>query len=367
MSTQKPSFLALTNAGMRASPEFVEPPRDELGGLRGQVQEIIDEVLADSSEATDAVRQQLRRHVAAHPGRPEDALLEHLSSIGTQQPGWGVADTPDPAPQVDGRDSDSSQHATTRLEAALRDRMLMTAFQPVFDLTTGAVVGAEALTRFVSDGGDPADYWFAEAEDTGLRTDLEFAALESALTAALDLPPQLFVTLKLSDAVCLDPRLPALFDQTPVAPGRVILEISGHFPADQAASLDAAVGPLRSAGMRLSIENTGSCFSAVHHIHRLKPEMIKLDPRLTAGLSQDPLRQEIVGAEVASAQEIGAVLTAQRIETSSELTTVTGLGIALGQGYHLGRPSIQPSEWATWCGRAGHFPFPVATGRAART
>ncbi|WAH95927.1 EAL domain-containing protein [Arthrobacter sp. MMS18-M83] len=362
MSTQKPSFLALTNA-MHASPGFVAARRDELGGLRSQVLEIIDEVLADSSQATDAVREQLRRHVAAHPGHPEEALLKHLSSLRTQQPGTDVPDTTAPASQVD---EDSSQHATTRLEAVLRDHMLMTAFQPVFDLTTGTVVGVEALTRFVSDGGDPANYWFAEAEDTGLRTDLEFAALESALMAALDLPSQLFVALKLSDAVCLDPRLPALFDQTPVAPDRVILEISGHFPPEQAASLDAAVGPLRSAGVRLSIENTGSYFASVRHIHRLKPEMIKLDPRLTTGLSQDPLRQEIVEAEVGFAREIGAVLTAQHIETSAELTTIAGLGIRVGQGYHLGRPSVQPSEWATWGGRAGHLIFPSGTGRARR-
>ncbi|UKA62090.1 EAL domain-containing protein [Arthrobacter sp. FW306-04-A] len=368
MSTQKPSFLALTNAGMRASPEFVEPPRDELGGLRSQVQEIIDEVLADSSQATDAVREELRRHVAAHPGHPEEALLEHLSSLRTEQSGSGVPDTAAPAPHVGERDSESSQRpGSPRLEAVLRDHMLMTAFQPVFDLTTATVVGAEALTRFLSDGGDPAHYWFAEAEDTGLRTDLEFAALESALMAARDLPSQLFVALKLSDAVCLDPRLPALFDQTPVAPDRVVLEISGHFPPDQAASLDAAVGPLRSAGVRLSIENTGSYFAAVRHILRLKPEMIKLDPRLTAGLSRDPLRQEIVEAEVGFAREIGAVLTAQHIETSAELATLAGLGITVGQGYHLGRPSVQPSEWATWGGRAGHLIFPSGTGRAMRT
>ncbi len=369
MSTQKPSFLALTAAAMRASPEVVEPPRDQLSGLRSQVLEIIDEVLADSSQATDAVREQLRRHVAAHPGRPEEALLEHLSSLRTQQPGTSVPDTTAPASPAGEENSDSSQHpGNQRLEAVLRDHMLMTAFQPVFDLTAATVVGAEALTRFVSDGGDPADYWFAEAEDTGLRTDLEFAALESALSAALDLPPQLFVALKLSDAVCLDPRLPALFDQTSVALDRVILEISGHFPPDQAASLDAAVGPLRSAGVRLSIENTGSYVAAVRHILlRLKPEMIKLDPRLTAGLDQDSLRQEIVEAEVGFAREIGAVLTAQHIETTAELATVAGLGITVGEGYHLGRPSVQPSEWATWGGRAGHLVFPSGTGRAMRT
>ncbi len=376
MSTRKPSFRALTNSGMRASPETVEPPLEQLRGLRRQVLEIIDEVFSDSSQATDAVREQLRQHIAAHPGRPEEALLDHLFSLRSQQP-----DQPEPQPEPDQPEPDqpepapdqqhpSSQHPSSqRLEAVLRDRMLMTAFQPVFDLTTGTVVGAEALTRFVSDSGDPADYWFAEAEDSGLRTDLEFAAVESGLEAASKLPPHLFVALKLSPEVCLDPRLPVLFDQTPVAPARVVLEISGKFPQeqDQAASLDAAVARLRSAGVRLSVENTGSFFAEASHILRLKPEMIKLDRNLTAGLNLDPLRQELVEAEVRFARKIGAALTAQRIETEAELAALSGLGVTLGQGFHLGRPSVQPREWAKWGGRARHLASPGGRGRTTRS
>jgi EAL domain-containing protein (putative c-di-GMP-specific phosphodiesterase class I) len=369
MSTRKPSHFALTDAGLRASGETAERPLKQLSGLRRQVLEIIDEVLSDSSQATDAVREQLRQHIAANPGHPEEALLEHLSELRSEQPDpQGERDEPaeqgEPAPQ----DEPESQHPSSpRLEAVLRDHMLMTAFQPVFDLTTGTPVGAEALTRFVSDSGDPADFWFAEAEDSGLRTDLEFAALESGLEAALKLPPHLFVALKLSDEVCLDPRLPGLFEQTPVAPGRVILEVSGKFPQDQADSLDAAVAPLRSAGVRLCIENTGSFFAAASHVLRLKPEMIKLERNLTAGLNLDSLRQELVEAEVAFAREIGAVLTAQRIETKDELHTLTGLGVPLGQGYHLGRPSVQPREWAKWAGKAGRLASPGGRGRTART
>ncbi|MCI0140008.1 EAL domain-containing protein [Arthrobacter bambusae] len=376
MSPRKPSHFALTDAGLRASGKTVERPLKQLSGLRRQVLEIIDEVLSDSSQATDAVREQLRQHIAAHPGHPEEALLEHLSELRSEQPDQqggqqreqsepGEQDQPgDPAPQGE----PESQHpGSPRLEAVLRDHMLMTAFQPVFDLSTGTAVGAEALTRFVSDSGDPADFWFAEAEDSGLRTDLEFAALESGLEAALKLPPHLFVALKLSDEVCLDPRLPGLFEQSPLAPGRVILEVSGKFPQDQADSLDAAVAPLRSAGVRLCIENTGSFFAGASHILRLKPEMIKLERNLTAGLNLDSLRQELVAAEVAFAREIGAVLTAQRIETKDELDTLTGLGVTLGQGYHLGRPSVQPREWAKWGGKARHLASPGGRGRTAKT
>lgn len=360
MSTRKPSFLASTDAGGQVGPKAAEPPLDQLRGLRLQVLEIIDDVLADSSPAPEAVRERLRQHIAAHPGHPEEALLAHLSSLRSEQP--AQEDEPDqthepdaPAPQ----DEPESRHASSpRLEAVLRDHMLMTAFQPVFDLTTATVVGAEALTRFVSDSGDPADYWFAEAQDSGLRTDLEFAALESGLEAARKLPPHLFVALKLSDVVGLDPRLPVLFEEIPIAPARVILEVSGKFSPKRAAALADAVAPLRRSGVRLSVENMGSFFAGASPVLQLEPEMIKLEQSLTAGLNEDPLRQELVEAEVAFAREIGAALIAQRIETQDELATIADLGVTFGQGYHLGRPSVQPREWAKWGGKAHHLASP---------
>lgn len=364
MSTRKPSFLSSTDAGGQAGQKAVEPPLEQLRGLRLQVLEIIDEVLAESSQATEAVREQLRQHIAAHPGRPETALLEHLSSLRSEQ----AAQHDEPEEQSDpAHDEPESQHPSSpRLEAVLRDHMLMTAFQPVFDLTTATVVGAEALTRFVSDSGDPADYWFAEAEGSGLRTDLEFAALESGLEAAHKLPPHLVVALKLSDVVGLDPRLPVLFEETPVAPSRVILEVSGKFSPKRAAALAAALAPLRRAGVRLSIENMGSFFAGASPVLQLKPEMIKLEQSLTAGLNQDPLRQELVEAEVKFAREIGAALIAQRIETKDELATLKDLGVTFGQGFHLGRPSVQPSEWAKWGGKARHLASPAGRGRTTR-
>lgn len=94
--------------------------------------------------------------------------------------------------------------------------------------------------------------------------------------------------------------------------------------------------------------------------------MIKLERNLTAGLNQDSLRQELVAAEVVFAREIGAALIAQRIETKDELATLADLGVTLGQGYHLGRPSVQPREWAKWAGVPGISPpLAVAAGPLA--
>jgi EAL domain-containing protein (putative c-di-GMP-specific phosphodiesterase class I) len=48
------------------------------------------------------------------------------------------------------------------------------------------------------------------------------------------------------------------------------------------------------------------------------------------------------------ARQIGADLVAEGIETQDELSAIMELGMTTGQGYLLGRPSVQPLDWAAW-------------------
>ena len=76
-----------------------------------------------------------------------------------------------------------------------------------------------------------------------------------------------------------------------------------------------------------------------------------------------PAKYALGAAMVEFAKQISATLVAEGIETSAELSAVTGLGMTAGQGYLLGRPSIQPRDWATWVHEnrpagPGHVPWP---------
>ncbi|MCX2747035.1 EAL domain-containing protein [Arthrobacter sp. MI7-26] len=337
-------------------------PSSSSGGrepaIRRQAEEIIDSVLSGSGPDQADIREQLRQCLAAHPGRPETALLEHLVNTRAldrfrdrMQDTFPAEGSPG-ARQLTGslfpRSEDSIR---SRIEAVLEGRMLVTAFQPVRDLAGGSVVGAEALTRFLSEGGDSAEGWFADAKRTQLTGDLDFAALESALAAAQELPAHLFVGLKLSPDTCLDPLLPVLLEETELDPGRMVLELTGAMTKEQPAPLVAALAPLRRRGLRLAIDHAGSFFTSVRQIRHVRPEIIKLDRNLIAGIDTDPLRSSLGEAMVGFAEQIGAIVIAQGIETPEELATVTGLGMTAGQGYFLGRPTTRPADWKEWtCG-----------------
>lgn len=138
--------------------------------LRQQVVEIIDVVLADTDPGGEWARTQLRDLIQAHPDDPEGALLEHL--IATRNRPTSPPDSVLPAgagaPRLESTVKPRpvsvpfSPGVRKRIKAVLRDKLLLTAFQPINELPDGNVIGLEALTRFVGHDGASADVWFRE-------------------------------------------------------------------------------------------------------------------------------------------------------------------------------------------------------------
>jgi len=89
----------------------------------------------------------------------------------------------------------------------------------------------------------------------------------------------------------------------------------------------------------LAIDDAGAGWSSLMHILRLAPDYIKLDRQLTHGIDIDPVRRSLASALASFADETGATIIAEGIETPSELTTLRRLGIRYGQGYQLARPA----------------------------
>ncbi|QYF90456.1 MULTISPECIES: EAL domain-containing protein [Arthrobacter] len=282
---------------------------------------------SDPVPAQDSAGDRLRESRVAGPGHRETVLTEYLA------PGSRTAAAATPAVGVG---------------EFLTGRLLLTAFQPILDLSTGAIAGVEAFTRFAGDGSDDAQRWFAAAARAGLGRELEFAALESALCAAVHLPPHLYVALKVSPAVCLDPLLPGLFHGSALAPDRTVLQLTEPLTDAQLTALATVLAPLRRQGVRLAVDHVGSYADSIRHIRELEPDIIKIDRNLIAGIDTDYLRHAFGDAMAGFAGKLGATLVVEGIETAAELTTVRSLGMTAGQGYFLGRPTTSPEDWAHW-------------------
>jgi EAL domain-containing protein (putative c-di-GMP-specific phosphodiesterase class I) len=316
---------------------------------------VIAEVLAGSDPQGEWARAQLRDLLASHPDEPERVLLEHLVATRAMT---DAEDTPDESPGESLRDPLPPaqprflpvlfvQESRDRISTVLRNKMLLTAFQPIRELPSGTVTGFEALTRFVSEDGASADVWFRDAAAVGLGPDLEIAALQCALEAARDVPGHLFITFNLSPAICRDARVPWMLEGSGLALDRIIIDLAGRIGRDEVPMLNRSLAPLRRAGLRVAVDGSGHFVVASDLIRRIHPDVVKLDRGFLEGL-QGPHGHPDASTMVELALETGAVLAAEGIETEEELALVKSFGMEAGQGYLLGRPSASPLDWSAW-------------------
>jgi EAL domain-containing protein (putative c-di-GMP-specific phosphodiesterase class I) len=248
-------------------------------------------------------------------------------------------------------------------------------FQPIVDLTIGATVGFEALTRF--DDGYRPDRTFATAQECGLGIELETVTLEAALRDADRLPAGAWLSLNVSPALLAQRRI---LERVLAATTRpVVLEITEHQAIEAYAPLREAMLRL-GPGVRLAVDDVGAGVANFNHLAELRPNFLKVDVSLVRGVDADPSRRAVVVGLSHFAAEARCQVIAEGIETAAERATVTELGVTLGQGYLLGRP--EPVDaWSsaprtrdvaslarpTGFGRAGvkRIRLPIDAGRPA--
>lgn len=233
--------------------------------------------------------------------------------------------------------------ARGRVQALLDGDGLQVAVQPICDLRSGAVVGFEALARFPD--ASPEEV-FPLAESVGLGVELELLAVRSALPLLDVLPAPFSLAVNASPGLVLDGRLGGLLATPGLDLHRLVLEITERSPVSRYDELNAVLAPLRDRGMRVAVDDTGAGYASFSHVLRLRPDVIKLDRSLISTIDTDPAQRSLVIAVALLALDLGATLTAEGVETEAQLQALTDLGVDHGQGFHLGRPTVDRSPWS---------------------
>lgn len=227
-----------------------------------------------------------------------------------------------------------------RIRRLIGGEGLEVALQPIVDLASGEIVGAEALARFRDADGRtiPTENCFLDAHALGLGTELELAAVRLALASHDRLPEGIYLALNASPTLLAGDDLIGLLaahDRRPL-----VVELTEHQAVEDYFSLVRSLDELRTHGIRVAIDDVGSGFSSFRHVTRVNPEILKLDRSLVCGIDDDPVRQSLAAAIVAFAADVGAVVVSEGIESESELSCLRELAVGLGQGFFLGRPGM---------------------------
>jgi EAL domain-containing protein (putative c-di-GMP-specific phosphodiesterase class I)/CheY-like chemotaxis protein len=230
-----------------------------------------------------------------------------------------------------------SDEARRVIREVIEDDAVRIALQPIVDMRTGVAVGSEALARFPAGTFAHPGVWFAAALEVGLTPELEIACARKALTLLPTLDAGSTLAVNFSPSTVIDGLPEKLGD---VAWDRVVVELTEHVPVESYALLNQALAPLREAGAKIAIDDTGAGFASLRHILDLKPDIIKIDIGITRGVDTDPSREAVAMMLVAFADRMGIRVVAEGVETAGERDAMLGLGAIYGQGYLFGRPEI---------------------------
>ncbi|MCY1145753.1 EAL domain-containing protein [Actinoplanes sp. Pm04-4] len=213
---------------------------------------------------------------------------------------------------------------------------LQCVYQSFVDVDSGSVLAYEALLR-----GPAGTLWESPlalldaARTAGRLADLECASLRASLADAAWMtggsPVTLFVNI---EPRTLTRDLDVVLRELAARPDhvQVVVEITERALAEDLAGVLKSAEQLRSAGCGIALDDVGAEPASLAFIPLLRPEVIKLDLLLLRTIT-DPAAITVAGAVRAYAEESGAEVVAEGVETSADLTRALVLGATLGQGW----------------------------------
>ncbi|WP_226505392.1 phosphodiesterase DibA [Pseudomonas sp. MWU16-30317] len=253
-------------------------------------------------------------------------------------------------------------HARQRLEVgaelrrALQQEELRVYYQPVHDLGSGAMVGVEALVRWMHPqrGLVPPIEFIPVAEDSGLIVDIDRWVTRQACEQMVAWQAQgralAFVAVNLSSRLFghadLNAGFAQVLDSTGLDPALLEVEVTESAVMDDPDRALEQLHSLRALGLRLAIDDFGTGYSSLLRLKRLPVHKLKIDQGFVAGLPDDEDDIAIVRAIIALAHSMGLQVHAEGIEQPEQGEFLRRHGCELGQGYGFGRPV--PPEQLQW-------------------
>jgi diguanylate cyclase (GGDEF)-like protein len=235
----------------------------------------------------------------------------------------------------------------SQLRSAVERSELVLHYQPLINIDSCHVIGAEALVRWQhpDDGLLPPSEFLPLAEGSGLIHELTrfvlYAACLQAKTWETCGQP-LVVSVNVSARCLLDATLPetvvSTLVRTELPPHLLKLEITESAMIADPDRSQAIIGRLHALGVALSIDDFGTGYTSLASLRDLPVQELKIDRSFVTHMLTQTKDAVIVRTGVELAQRLGLDSVAEGIEDAATLTALSELGCTTAQGFHLGRP-----------------------------
>ncbi len=247
-------------------------------------------------------------------------------------------------------------HLLSNLRLAIAQQEFVLHYQPVIDLATGRLVGAEALVRWNSPSlGLVAPLQFiAAAEKSGLIVDIGQWVIEEAcrqmrawhaagatgLTIAVNLSPVQFRRGNVETLIA------GALQQSGLDPACLELEVTESTLVQDTEKFIETLQRLKALGIRISIDDFGTGYSNLAYLQRFSVDTLKIDQSFVKALTTNPQNQTLVTAIIQMAKGLNLTTIAEGIEDEATRALLVELNCDQGQGYGFAKPLASDAFWA---------------------
>jgi diguanylate cyclase (GGDEF)-like protein/PAS domain S-box-containing protein len=250
----------------------------------------------------------------------------------------------------------ASQLEAERLRAdlhhALDANQLELHYQPIVRLSTGDVVGHEALLRWNHPRRGlvpPADF-IPLAEESGLIVPIGRWVTREATRQAAQWQrgggPALRMSVNVSAQQFQHPGfvwdVSDALERSGLDPHQLVLEITESVLVQDAGRVAGRLRRLRAIGVRVALDDFGTGYSSLSYLRRFPIDVLKIDKSFVDDIATSHEARAVVGAIVQLGRTLDLEVVAEGVEDAGQVLALAGLSCPLGQGYRFGRPVPAP-------------------------
>jgi EAL domain-containing protein (putative c-di-GMP-specific phosphodiesterase class I) len=235
-----------------------------------------------------------------------------------------------------------------RLSEAIKNSTIQMVFQPIIDIQSGKICGAEALCRWTDSklGVIPPSDFISIAEKTGLIVSLGTLVFKKACSQFDQLSEQIKKNLTLSINVASEQLLQDNFvdviakitQEIGISPHTITLEITESSLIN---NMDKAIKNIKEAhkhGFNFSLDDFGTGFSSLTYLQRFPIKSLKIDKSFINNMTFDTNDASLVQGIIALAKSLNLVVVAEGVETQEQLLFLKAYQCHKAQGYFIGKP-----------------------------
>ena len=238
------------------------------------------------------------------------------------------------------------------LQRAVSNGELTLQYQPIVDLATSRVTGAEALVRWWrGDQMVPPREFLGAAEESGLIVPLgEWVLREACAQGAAwrrssgswDVGVSVNLSARQITAPAFSARVAAILAETGLPPEALTVEVNERILVEEDGLIIERLADLHRLGVRMAIDDFGTGYASLAYLRQLPLDIIKIDPSFVAGLGHDDTLTLLTRTVVQVGRDLGLRVIAEGIEQPRQLAALREMGCGYGQGFLVARPMGAP-------------------------